>query len=540
MLTFFSKAFLWIFLSLPCCLFAQQQVQQWGRFEKKVNYHYKGNAFKDVQLSATFVHDTTKVCVQGFYDGRDTFILRYMPAQKGHWQFTTHSNIKELDNLKGRFDCIKSLAGNHGKVRVSETFYFKYADGTPFYPVGTTAYAWNHMGDGLQKITLASLKASAFNKLRMCVFPKNYKLVKEEPVLFPFKKLANKRSGDKAHQHIQWDLSRFNPLFFKKMETQIDALGDLGIEVDLILFHPYDKGRWGFDDLPMETNLQYLKYIMARLGSFRNVWWSVANEWDLVKTKTHQNWLDLSKYIYENDPYHHLCSIHGSTAKYFEYWLPYFTHASIQDEAPVMNWGAAGILRNAYHKPVIYDEVGYEGNLKSRWGRYSGEEMTYLMWMGAIGGTYVTHGETYQLHAGSDTIFWAKGGYFRGSSWKRAGFLRKVLEANPQPMEPADVSRDFKTATAGSGHYIIYFGKEMPEKWFFNLPVKNGRFDKPTAGDQFKVDILNTWEMTIRPVEGIFELGKQENYRFYDKDRKKIRLPLQPYIALRVTKINES
>ena len=54
------------------------------------------------------------------------------------------------------------------------------------------------------------------------------------------------------------------------------------------------------------------------------------------------------------------------------------------DEGPVMHWGGAAILRNAYYKPVVYDEVAM--TLPARWGRYSGEEMTYLMWMGAIGG----------------------------------------------------------------------------------------------------------------------------------------------------------
>ena len=41
--------------------------------------------------------------------------------------------------------------------------------------------------------------------------------------------------------------------------------------------------------------------------------------------------------VVKNDPYQYLCSIHGSTAKYFEYWRPEFTHVSVQDEAPVMN-----------------------------------------------------------------------------------------------------------------------------------------------------------------------------------------------------------
>jgi hypothetical protein len=102
------------------------------------------------------------------------------------------------------------------------------------------------------------------------------------------------------------------------------------------------------------------------------------------------------------------------------------------------------LLRNAYYKPIIYDEVGYEGNLTNRWGRYSGEEMTYVMWMGAIGGTYVTHGESYMFKNASDTIFWAKGGVFKGSSWKRAGFLRKIFEESPGPWEAADGGRDFR------------------------------------------------------------------------------------------------
>jgi hypothetical protein len=279
--------------------------------------------------------------------------------------------------------------------------------------------------------------------------------------------------------------------------------------------------------------------VAARLSSFRNVWWSVANEWDLVKTKTHDEWIVLTKEVAKADPYHHLLSIHGSTAKYIEYWLPEFTHVSIQDEAPVMNYGAASILRNAYYKPIIYDEVGYEGNLKLRWGRYSGEEMAHLMWMGVIGGTYVTHGESYMFKDATDTIFWAKGGTFKGTSWKRAAFLRKILEEGPGPLEPSDVSRDMRTASGGTGYYIVYFGKEVNDSWVFNLPYKNGQFGRPQAGKRYKVEIIDTWEMTIQPYPGVFEVAAQNDYRMYEKDMKRVRLPLKPYIALRITEITK-
>jgi hypothetical protein len=118
--------------------------------------------------------------------------------------------------------------------------------------------------------------------------------------------------------------------------------------------------------LPMETNFHYIKYLVARLSSFRNVWWSIANEYDLVKSKSVDDWISISKAVKDADPYRHLLSIHGTTGTYFRHWLPEFTHASIQDEGPVLHWGAAVLLRNAYYKPVIYDEVGYEAYLALR------------------------------------------------------------------------------------------------------------------------------------------------------------------------------
>jgi transketolase len=75
---------------------------------------------------------------------------------------------------------------NHGMVLVDGEHNFKYADGTRYYPMGTTAYAWTHMKETTQEATLKSFGEAGFNKVRMCVFPKNYSLVKDEPALYPF------------------------------------------------------------------------------------------------------------------------------------------------------------------------------------------------------------------------------------------------------------------------------------------------------------------------------------------------------------------
>jgi hypothetical protein len=71
-----------------------------------------------------------------------------------------------------------------------------------------------------------------------------------------------------------WDFARPNPEFFRHLEQRIDDLRNLGIECDLILFHRYDKGHWGFDRMTREADIRYLEFITARLSSFRNIWWS--------------------------------------------------------------------------------------------------------------------------------------------------------------------------------------------------------------------------------------------------------------------------
>jgi hypothetical protein len=520
-----------LFLLLNAFAYAQPKVEQWKRFEISLNQAFKGNPYEDVVLKATFTHADTTVVVTGFYDGGQTFRIRFMPEKTGQWQYKTSSNLDGLNNQKGRFDCVQATGSNHGIVRVNNTFGFSYADGKKYYPFGTTAYAWTHMPEDVQATTLATLRQSGFNKLRMCVFPKNYNLVKEEPVRFPFLQ-KDKYTGPES-----WDVHQFNPAFFQYLENRLNQLDEAGIEADLILFHPYDKGRWGFDALPNEVNLRYIRYVAARLSSFKNVWWSLANEWDLVKTKTAADWQLFAETVVKADPYRHLCSIHGATATYFDYWKPEFTHVSVQDEAPVINTSGVAMLRQIYHKPVICDEVGYEGNLTSRWGRYSPEEMTNLVWNGVIGGGYVTHGECYMFKDASDTIFWAKGGAFKGKSWKQIAFLRQIVEGAPGLLSMADISRDYVTATAGNGWYLIYFGKQMANTWMFNLPLKNGPFPKLKAGTRFKVDIIDAMDRTIQTCPQVFETAAESDYRMYDKDRQLVRLPNKPYMALRITEI---
>jgi Domain of unknown function (DUF5060)/Domain of unknown function (DUF5605)/Protein of unknown function (DUF4038) len=466
-------------------------VEQWNFFEITLQGPSSGNPFVEIEFSAELSNSHRTVRVPGFYDGEGTYKVRFMPDILGTWTYKTSSNRTELAGKSGRFECIAAQPGNRGPVQVASTWHFAYADGSTYVPIGTTCYAWTHQGDTLEEQTIETLRSAPFNKLRMCIFPKSYAYNQNEPQFYPFP-----RNSDGSNNY-----SRFNPEFFRHLEKRLAQLRDLQIEADLILFHPYD--RWGYSNMPPEADDRYLKYVVARLSAFRNVWWSIANEFDLVKTKKLSDWDRYFHVVQQQDPYGHLRSIHHSKTMY-DHGKPWVTHVSIQGDS----FEKTEELRTGYMKPVIYDECKYEGNIPQRWGNISGQEMVRRFWLGTVTGAYVGHGETYlDSH---DVLWWSKGGTLHGDSPKRIAFLRKVLEDGlGEGLDP--VSNYYLGAGKPGQYALYYFDLHQPANYTFDLG-KNGTF---------KADLIDPWEMTITPMEGSY------------KGKFLLKLPGKPYMAVR-------
>jgi hypothetical protein len=444
-----------------------------------------------VTFGADFQMGHRTVAVDGFYDGDGVYRVRFMPDAEGEWTFTTRSNRPELNGTTGRFICSAPSAGNHGPVVVRKTWHFAYADGTPYFPFGTTCYAWTHQGDTLEEQTVATLKQSPFNKIRMCVFPKSYAFNRNEPPEYAF---ARSAAGVN-------DYTRVNPLFFRRLEKRVTQLQQIGVQADLILFHPYD--RWGYSNMGAEADDRYLRYVVARLAAHRNVWWSMANEWDFVKTKTLSDWDRFFRIVQESDPYEHLRSIHNGRVIY-DHAKSWVTHASIQgdDFDKVAGW------LDTYRKPVVFDECKYEGNIPQRWGNLSPQEMTRRFWIGTVDGAYVGHGETYLND--QEVLWWSKGGVLHGESAPRIAFLRRLLEEHAREgLIP--LKNPYYPAAAVEGKYYLYFlDYHQPALADFDLP----------AGVNFKAEVIDPWNMKVMPVDGEHQ-GKFQ-----------MKLPGKPYLAV--------
>ncbi|OKQ00279.1 DUF5605 domain-containing protein [Paenibacillus sp. P46E] len=482
-----------------------EKVSKWGVCEIVLHGGpVQGNPFVDVVLHAAFTYGGQSVQTSGFYDGEGVYRIRFMPDREGTWSFRTTSTEHVLSGIEGEFECIADDTGNHGPVRVKHTFHFAYEDGTPYFPVGTTCYAWTHQGDEMEQETLATLEASSFNKLRMCVFPKSYSYNANEPLYYPFE--GSIEQG--------WDYTRFHPAFFRHLEERIVNLGDLGIEADLILFHPYD--RWGFADMGKEADDRYLRYIVARLSAYRHIWWSLANEYDFMKSKTAEDWERFAQIVTDNDPYGHLISNHNGI-RFYDFHQPWVTHCSIQRVDVYKTAENTEEWRKQWNKPVVIDECVYEGNVEHGWGNITGQEMVRRFWEGYIRGGYVGHGETY-LHP-EDKIWWAKGGRLYGTSPERIAFLRRVMNEGPaEGLNPMPSDWDLPRAGIEDEYYLFYFGFNQPKFREFKM--------KP--GIRYQVELLDTWNMTVDKLEGSYE----GHFR--------VDLPGRMYMAVRMTRVEDA
>jgi hypothetical protein len=77
-------------------------------------------------------------------------------------------------------------------------------------------------------------------------------------------------------------------------------------------------------------------------------------------------------------------------------------------------------------------------------------------------------------------------------------------------------SWDVAAGAIGDEYMLVYFGQSRPSFKILPLPI----------GNQYKIELIDTWEMTITP------LPLEGNY----SDTSRIELPGKQYMGLRITK----
>jgi hypothetical protein len=264
-----------------------------------------------------------------------------------------------------------------------------------------------------------------------------------------------------------------------------------------------------------EMNEKYVRYMIARLSAYRNVWWSLANEWDVPEIREKIDWEGIGTLLQREDPHQRLRGIHNwydTEDHFYDHSRPWITHVSAQTSRfyQALQW------RERYKKPLLFDEMRYEGDVPSGWGNLSGKEMASYFWMSGLSGGYGTHGDTYRNNADDSTEvrWWAKGGELVGESPERIKFFRSVMEEAPvHEMNPVLIDQGVPENLNNN----IYILSKPGEYYLVYVAAPGQTIEVKLEGQApYNLDIIDTWNMQVvgqKSVEpGIFQYKTELPY----------------------------
>jgi len=243
-------------------------------------------------FEADFVSPSGKrQTVAGFYNGSNSWLLRFSGSEEGEWQYTTHSELKALDSKKGKVFVTKSESSKHGAVVIDpvDKQHFYYEDGTPYFLMAFECdwlYALDYKNEEAMPRThhfLNHLSKNGFNQIVMNVYTfdiqdKSHEWTRDEKLqqnaeyefggdlsIFPFK--GNNQVPDYTLLNVE---------YFKKLDRTIALMHDKNIVSHLMIYVWNKLVNW--PEMYSEADNMYFDYVVKRYGAFPNVMWDISKE----------------------------------------------------------------------------------------------------------------------------------------------------------------------------------------------------------------------------------------------------------------------
>ena len=124
---------------------AKNSVEQWRIIELSFTSSKSyPNPVTDVNMTATFTNGDTTITRPAFWDGGNSWKIRFAPTRTGTWSYTTNCDDASNAGLHNQTGTVQAIAYSgsldiykHGFLKVSDNHhYFTHADGTPFFYLG--------------------------------------------------------------------------------------------------------------------------------------------------------------------------------------------------------------------------------------------------------------------------------------------------------------------------------------------------------------------------------------------------------------------
>ncbi|MDR1502337.1 MAG: DUF4038 domain-containing protein [Prevotella sp.] len=288
------------------------RLSKWEMHEFTISGHTGfDNPFTTTMLIGQFTSPSGKIkIINGFYDGGNIWRLRFVPDENGEWSYQLWG--EGVDILQqGKINSIGSAGNGFIRIHPQNPFSFVTDDGTPFFPMGDTCYGLHDDGPitgQLRDAYLKTRRAQHFNFVRMSI-GHSHDRAKKDPDYWAW-------GGTPGEP----DLDRFNPVFFRSLDTLLFKMRDCGMNVELLLLNFY---RLPFTDTAIWTPAReklWLGYLLSRYAAFDNIFmWTLSNEYETHPDGRYRldvpediDWVkETARFIKNHDPYDHPVTVHA-------------------------------------------------------------------------------------------------------------------------------------------------------------------------------------------------------------------------------------
>ena len=328
-------------------------VGQWDRFEASVtNTKSYRDPYRDVTLNVSYARpDGRKIDFLGFYDGAGTWKIRFMPDRIGTWRYDAAFSDGS-SRISGTFECVPSDIPGMISADEGNPVWFGYKGGRHVlvrsFHVGDRFFAENWPNES-RRAFLDWVQGQGYNMLSVA---SHY---------------LNRDSKGRGQGWKTPDLWPLNAAEYRKMEAIMDELTRRKI-----MIYPFAGFFGQSSDFPTDREDQalYIKFTLARLGSYWNVLFNVAGPEPTLKPRAFQNAMNaadinrLGQQIRALDVFGHLVSIHnpgGDDPFKDEDWLGFVTLQGWKGTD--LRQVSEGMLKNHDAKPLYAQEVFWPGNM---------------------------------------------------------------------------------------------------------------------------------------------------------------------------------
>ncbi len=366
-------------------------------FESPISYK---RPFYNVQIDCIFTHEESgqTLTVPSFWDGDNTFKVRYALTELGTWNYEIICSDSEnsLGGTKGSVLCTE-YTGDHeiykrGFIR-TENNYFTYADGTPFFYLGDTHW---HMALEEAEIegNYNGVEASRFEYTLMRRKDCGFTVIQSQPL--------GRYDGDNSYfkKILQEPFGKKMIMYFQYYDKYFEMIADYGfVHANAQLVYTTKLGE-AFQYMPAEHLEKLCRYWVARYSAYP-VMWTLAQECDDDHYYgTQQNnftaetnpWKKVAQYINKYDPYKHPLTAHqenssnvkASTSSFGS--LPFHNWWGAQINYSWANGTKFSIYRDYYYNGGNKPAVLYESAYDHFWTGTNGARLQG--WMGYLNGMF--------------------------------------------------------------------------------------------------------------------------------------------------------